>query len=193
MRLAPRVHRSRSPVAIRRAADGFTRRPLRRTGAEDSRVRGRLVCSTIRRSPGRPPSTTIARPGGFAPTRLARTPHVAAARADHDGSTVIALDETALADRLVSSAPRGSAGRIRRSSPPGSERLRARRYRGGPPPAPLREKRCDPLHPRCLPSQDFPLRGVSLSTACHQPVDGGPAPLLSPRLTAARTVRRGRR
>jgi len=93
VRLAPRRHRSRSPVAARRAADGFTHRPLRRVGAEDSRVRGRLNCSTIRRSPGRPPSTTIACPGGFAPTRLARTPHVAAARADHDGSTVLALDE----------------------------------------------------------------------------------------------------
>jgi len=64
---------------------------VRRTGAEDSRVRGRFWCSAIRRSPGRPPSRTIACLGGFAPTRWARTPHVAAARADHDGSTVIAL------------------------------------------------------------------------------------------------------
>jgi len=52
-RLAPRRHRSRSPVAARRAAftrtvylgvgHGLTQEPRRRTGAEDSRVRGRLV------------------------------------------------------------------------------------------------------------------------------------------------------
>lgn len=38
---------------------------------------GAVWCLVIRRSPRRPPSTTIACLGGFAPTRLARTPHVA--------------------------------------------------------------------------------------------------------------------
>jgi len=78
------------PPDLRRTASSYdVRSPLRRCRHRfypitisiewEPRIHGSgaVWCVVIRRSPRRPPSTTIACLGGFAPTRLARTPHVA--------------------------------------------------------------------------------------------------------------------
>jgi hypothetical protein len=119
--------------------------------------------------------TTIARGESFAPTRSARTPHVArswrspAGDADATGSTIVDPVRARLASDAFTPPP------------PSSPLPRARRI--GPPPAPSREGERVPLHPRCLPSSDSPrvLGFAPASTGCPQPVDSRGRRLFDPR------------
>jgi hypothetical protein len=103
-----------------------------------------------------------------------------ATRVDYDRSTVIELPD----------APASHSNEFE-SSPPGT-RLREG-FRGGPPPAPLREKEMRSAAPEVLSVARPPLRGVPFSTACTQPVDGRTRAFSIFAPDRARTVRRGRR
>jgi hypothetical protein len=103
-----------------------------------------------------------------------------ATRFDYDRSTVIDLPD----------APASHSNEFE-SSPPGT-RLREG-FRGGPPPAPLREKEMHSAAPEVPSVARPPLRGVPFSTACTQPVDERTRASSISAPGRARTVRRGRR
>jgi len=116
-------------------------------------------------------SCTIARAGGFAPTRSARTPPVA--------RTLGRRRENAYVRHCQRRVPRPSRAtppkrhhrttRLREADPSGSAVSRSPFAAGplarscsrmrGPPHGFFREEGADPLHPRCLPSRGCPIRG----------------------------------
>jgi len=173
---APRPqHRS----AFRRGRAGFPTR-FHRSGAEESRVRGRLNRDTVL-SNG---LTGLLRRDGslrrLRPNPIGSNTSCRATRVDYDRSTVIELPD----------APANASNEFE-SSPPGT-RLREG-FRGGPPPAPLREKEMRSAAPEVPSITRPPLRGVPFSTGCTQPVDGRTRAFSIFAPDRARTVRRGRR
>jgi hypothetical protein len=102
---------------------------------------------------GAAPSTAIARGESFAPTRSARTPHVASSPRSPVGvSGAVGATFVTRRNELPSA---------RRSRAAASVETAAAARRTGPPPAPPREGRNVPLHPRCLPSPNSPLAGLN--------------------------------
>jgi hypothetical protein len=138
------------------------RRALRRAASRDVTGQGlhQGQLASVRHLP--PRSLAVV---SFAPTRSARTPHVAA-RDVRKPEKPASLD--ALSVRHARASLTSTAGAIAVSL--GS------RFRGpagtGPPPAFPREGERDPPHPRCLPSLVGPCRGPPRpSPSCPQPVD----------------------
>jgi len=91
------------------ATAGFTRRRFRRSGAEDSRVRGRFGCATFLRmvAPASPRSDGSLR--RLRPNPIGSDTSCRATRVDYDGSTVIELPD----------APASHSNEFE-SSPPGT-------------------------------------------------------------------------
>lgn len=149
-RLSPSSSSCESVLILIEGAAAFTT-TINRKGAEDSRVRGRLIAM----------QSMIALPasllGDRSPRRLRPNPigsntSCRATRVDYDRSTVIES----------SSAPANFVERIRRARPRGHPLARVA-FRGGPPPAPLREKEMRSAAPEVLSIPGLPLAGSALS------------------------------
>jgi len=141
--------------------------PFRRSGAEDSRVRGRLSSGGL--APSAPASfTSIARGERFAPTR-STLGHLSSHR------PIACRLESPSCARMGQRAFDSLAGpkvrpRSRLRGFLGCQRALARRWTG-PPPAPLREEEMRSAAPEVPSIERPPFRGVPFSTACHQPVE----------------------
>jgi hypothetical protein len=162
--LEPRAPRRWSPTVAALPAGGYAG-PSRReppfggpvAGArpvESSRVRG-LRPGCCRPALPRTPPIAIARDGSFAPTRSARTPLVASSRRRRLEFPV-APGRSFPRAPFLTSLP--GVRRLRNVRLSDIDRLAADRHPLGPPHALLREERRVPLHPRCLPSPEPPLR-----------------------------------